>query len=151
MSLRAALDRIVALQLGLSITDPVVVKVKRAYKLIPSQAEQLNDLPAFINNVTYLRSRAMNAQRTVYYRVDMDCAVAPFTVEDDRNADIVVALWEQFFDDLSKDIRLGGTVTLALFEENSSELPSQLSWGGLNYLGFRASLMLQLNENFEIS
>ena len=39
MSLRTALDRIIVLQKAVSITDPITITVKKAYKLVPPESQ----------------------------------------------------------------------------------------------------------------
>ena len=147
MSLRTALDRIIVLQEAVSITDPITITVKKAYKLVPPQSQELPDLPAFINIVNYVGQSASGGMRTLRYRVIMQCVVAKMTVEDDRSADIAVALWEKTLDDFSHDLSLNGTVTLALFEENGPGIPGVLDRGD-HYIGFEAVLNIRITEAF---
>lgn len=147
MSLRTALDRIIVIQAAVSITDPVTTSIKRAYKLSPDQSEELADLPCVMNNVFYVGQEASAQMRTLRYRVQMQCMVAKSGIEDDRSGDIAVALWEKLLDDFSRDIMLAGTVTLALFEEGSSPMPALLD-RGTKYIGFEATLNIQITEAF---
>lgn len=151
MSLRTALDRIVAIQEAVSITDPATVTIKQAYKLVSSQTQQLPDLPAIINTVSYVGQVASAGMRTLSYRVQMDCAVAKMTVEDDRSADIAVALWEQMLDDFCEDVTLAGTVTLALFEDTGTPIPADVIWNNMHYVGFGAVLNIRITTPFNFS
>lgn len=150
MSLRGALDRLIVLEAAVSVTSPVTISVAKAYKLVPPQSQELADLPCMMNICTFISSEMMNGMRTLYYRVQIQCAVAKLGVEDDRSADIAVALWEKLLDDLGADISLNGNVNLALFEEESSEIPAVLD-RGVKYVGFSANLRLRTTAAFTAS
>lgn len=120
-----ALDRIAAVQLGLSITSPIAETIKRVYRVPPRQSDSLSDLPCFINTVDLPEVHwGVNAQRNRTYVVGMQLFV------DDANKDVgrevalsfLEALIVAFHDDVtlngnctSQTIR-GGSPTLAILE-----------------------------------
>lgn len=109
MSLRDALDALVLLEQGVSITDPVTTSIRKAYKIIPAQSEQAPVTP-FAQNVWTLREqrRFPGGWYERFYRVRIDIVTRDQDI--DRAADIVTALAEQLQDDLDQHIRLNQTI-----------------------------------------
>jgi hypothetical protein len=147
MSLRTALDRLIAIQAGLTIADPAAVAVKRAYKYNPPASVQLPDLPAFLNEWTMLPVEAGASMRTRRFLVEMSCAVALVGPEDDRSADVATALFEALLDAWGADITLARTVTLSNLRGGEPTI-GVIQRGGLLYIGFTAVLDLQITDAF---
>lgn len=108
MDIRSALDRIVAIQQSLSITSPVALSIKRAYKYVPPQEAAL-DLPCWQNSWTMVSETRGFGSREQLYTVNMQLLVAD--ADQDRAADIATAFHVALVDALDNDRTLGGTVT----------------------------------------
>src|SRR3989304_8759276 len=93
LTLRDALDRIVVLQAGLTIADPVAETIKRAYKYTPSQSSAAPDRPFWMNTWTLIaQNRKPNGWDQPLYVVRMQLCV--HDAELDRAADIATAFPE---------------------------------------------------------
>ena len=108
MDIRSALDRIIATQDGLSITDPATVSILKAYKYSPPASEQLPDLPAFTNDWSLTRYDRHTGLRIRFYTVHMQLFV--YDADQDRAADIATAFHEKLLTQLDADVTLNNTV-----------------------------------------
>lgn len=146
MSLRTALDRIIVLQEALTITDPVNLTVKKAYKFVPPASVQVPDLPCCFNSVSLVSIEGNASMRTRRFQVLMQCPVARMTVEDDISMDIATALFEQAVDDFGHDIALQSMVTLVTMR-GAEPTVGRMEWGQA-YIGWQAYLDLQITDAF---
>jgi hypothetical protein len=148
MDIASAMDRIVAIELGLSISQPVAVTVKRAYKYPPAMNVALPSTPAWVNTWTLTRYQRMSGKRTHEYAVN-----AQLHVEDanqDRAAEIATNFYVAFIAALDADVTLnhtavlhtprGGDPTLVLFER-----------AGKGYVGLNLFLDLFLEDATQFS
>lgn len=108
MALRDALDRLVALEEAVSITDPTTTSIRKAWKTVPPEGTRAPVTPLAINVWTFAQREAFQSLSRRFYTIRIDIATHDRDV--DRAADIVTALTEQFLDDLDQDITLNGNV-----------------------------------------
>jgi hypothetical protein len=135
MSIRAIMDQIVTIQEGLSITEPVNLSVKRAYKYLPPQNQTLTDLPVWVNHWQMNNTEwDPGDMREVEYSVNMMLAVAEATVEMDRAADIAASFWEATLKAFRDDVKLGGTNRIQKLRGEGPTSP-RLTWAGKAYVG----------------
>lgn len=134
MSIRGALDRIVTIQGGLSIADPVKLSVKKAWKYIPPQNKTLPETPAWMNAWRFVEQERISGLRSLQYSVNMRLAAADAMVEQNRGADIATAFWEAAFTAFDGDIRLGNTAVNSRLRSEGPTLVV-IEFGGKTYIG----------------
>ena len=93
MNIRAALDRLVAIQGGLSITDPTATSISTAYKYVPRQDTTLPGTPCWMNDWTLIREERHIDMRIQFYTVHMQLFVRD--ADQDQAADIASAFMEK--------------------------------------------------------
>lgn len=148
MSIRAALTRITAIQAGLSITDPLTLAVKRAYRFGPAPYAALPDLPCWTNSFAHDRTEVGVGMRVLHYVVRMQFAAAQATVEDDRASDIAAAFYQAALDAFCQDVDLADNVTMSTPRGGEGGVPAIIDRGGQKYVGFEMLLDVQITESF---
>ncbi|MCY4107885.1 MAG: hypothetical protein OXG11_02535 [Chloroflexi bacterium] len=143
MNIRAALGRLVAIQGGLSITDPIAVSVGAAYKYVPRQSTTLPATPSWMNDWTLIREERHIDMRIQFYTVHMQLFVRD--ADQDQAADVASAFMEKTVEALDADVTLNGTVTRQSLRGGEPTLVS-LERGGLSYIGLDLFLDLEMKE-----
>ena len=143
MNIRAALGRLVAIQGGLSITDPIAVSVGTAYKYVPRQSTTLPATPSWMNDWTLIREERHIDMRIQFYTVHMQLFVRD--ADQDQAADVASAFMEKTVEALDADVTLNGTVTRQSLRGGEPTLVS-LERGGLSYIGLDLFLDLEMKE-----
>jgi hypothetical protein len=146
MTIRAALDKLVTLEKSLSITSPMALSVKDAYKYIPPQTHTLIELPVWmntwrLNEMSWLPGN----QRMSSYSVNMRLAAISATVEQDRGADIATSFWEALIKALRNDVKLGGTIDQHKLRSEGPTLVV-LEFAGKAYIGLDVWLDIDVIE-----
>ena len=150
MNIRAALDRLVVIQAGLSITDPTEVSIGTAYKYVPRQDTTLPDTPSWMNDWTLIREERHIDMRIQFYTVHMQLFVRD--ADQDQAADIASAFMEKAVEALDADVTLAGAVTRQSLRGGEPTLVSlKLSSGPANaaflsYIGLDLFLDLEMKE-----
>ncbi len=143
MNIRAALDRLVVIQAGLSITDPTEVSIGTAYKYVPRQDTTLPDTPSWMNDWTLIREERHIDMRIQFYTVHMQLFVRD--ADQDQAADIASAFMEKAVEALDADVTLAGAVTRQSLRGGEPTLVS-LERAGLSYIGLDLFLDLEMKE-----
>ena len=143
MNIRAALDRLVAIQGGLSITDPTATSISTAYKYVPRQDTTLPGTPCWMNDWTLIREERHIDMRIQFYTVHMQLFVRD--ADQDQAADIASAFMEKTVEALDADVTLAGAVTRQSLRGGEPTLVS-LERGGLSYIGLDLFLDLEMKE-----
>jgi hypothetical protein len=131
-SIRTAMDRIVSIQGGLSITSPVSSTISKAYKYPPPGRTML-DTPCFVNWPELTQyDRGMLRQRIYQVRVQL------FVLDPDadRAGDIAVAFQDKFAIALDNDLTLAiaGVPSCTLWRNLRGGV-RLLEWNALSYIG----------------
>lgn len=113
MSIAATIDALVAIEEGLSITEPVDMSVKRAIDSYPDSNQPVpdSDLPAWLNEWevapggTWLAGEA----REIDYVIHAMLLVGDTNTELNRRMRIATKFWEAFVTALKSNINLGNT------------------------------------------
>jgi hypothetical protein len=143
MDIRSALDRIIAIQDGLAITDPIAEDVKKAYKYVPRANVTLTDVPAFTNEWTLTSLDRFVSFRIQNYTVHMQLFVEDADI--DRAADIASSFHKELIDALDADIALNNTVTQHSLRGGNPTLVG-LERAGKIYIGLDLFLDLEMKE-----
>ena len=143
MNIRAALDRLVAIQGGLSITDPTATSISTAYKYVPRQDTTLPGTPCWMNDWTLIREERHIDMRIQFYTVHMQLFVRD--ADQDQAADIASAFMEKTVEALDADVTLAGAVTRQSLRGGEPTLVS-LERAGLSYIGLDLFLDLEMKE-----
>jgi hypothetical protein len=146
MTIRAALDKLVTLEKGLSITSPVNLSVKDAHKYIPPQTHNVVETPVWmnawrLNEMSWLPGN----QRMSSYSINMRLAAISATVEQDRGADIATSFWEALIKALRNDVNLGGTIDQHKLRSEGPTLVV-LEFAGKAYIGLDVWLDIDVIE-----
>jgi len=139
-SIDTALDRIVALQLALTITSPIAETVKSALKEPPPLMSALPDMPCWINWLEYPAYQRSNSMRERQYIVHMQL----FVRDMDRGSGIARAFKDKLDVALDDDITLAGACTL---QRNLRGAERELEWAGVRFRGL--DLMLDVILGYE--
>lgn len=142
-NIRAALDKLILLQAGLSISSPASIAVKKAYKYVPDRNISLPDTPCWMNTFTHVRRERHHGQRDDFYIVN--CRLAVNDADLDRAADIATAFHEAFADALDGNVTLNGTVVVANLRGGDPTLVL-VDWGGQSYVGLNEFVDLEIIE-----
>ena len=146
MNIRDAMDRIVAIQEAMTISDaPIDVSVKTAWKYVPPQSTLMPELPAWTNSWTLIREDRFISMRVQIYTVQMQLFVAKLSAEDDVSFDIATAFMTSIVDDFDADVSLNGTVTEARLRGGPDTL-AILDRGGDRFAGLDLFLDLEMKE-----
>lgn len=141
MNIRNALDRIVTVQEGLAITDPVTLSMSRVYKLPPPKNSALPDTPAMINTVeldpTVFASSLLRRKYVVRMQLFAKSA------DEDWAADIALAFEEELIRAFAKDVTLEGRITNIVQIEGELGL---LEWAGKAYPGLDYRMQIDMSE-----
>jgi len=139
----SALDRIIAIQGGLSITSPITESIKVAYKYSPAANVGLPDAPAFFNEWTLEREERHVSMRIQYYTVHMQLLVRDADLN--RAADIATAFHVALVDAFDADVQMNNTVTQSSLRGGSPTLAGFVR-NNINYIGLDLFLDLELKE-----
>ena len=143
MNIRAALDRLVVIQGGLSITDPIAASISAAYKYVPRQDTALPSTPCWMNDWTLIREERHIDMRIQLYTVHMQLFVRD--ADQDQAADIASAFMEKTVEALDADVTLAGAVTRQSLRGGEPTLVS-LERAGLSYIGLDLFLDMEMKE-----
>jgi len=143
MDIRSALDRIIVIQDGLAITDPITADVKKAYKYVPRANVILTDVPAFTNAWTLTSLERFIGYRIQNYTVHMQLFVEDANI--DQAADIASSFHKELIDALDADIALNNTVTQHSLRGGNPTLVG-LERAGKIYIGLDLFLDLEMKE-----
>lgn len=139
-----ALDRIAAVQLGLSITSPVAETIKRVYRVAPKQSDALSDRPCFINTVDVPEVHwGANAQRHRMYTVGMQLVVDD--ADKDVGREIALSFLEALIVAFHDDLTLNFTCTSQVLRGGSPTL-AILTWGGRDYVGLQLFMDVRIYD-----
>lgn len=143
MDIRSALDRLVAIEKDIAITEPARLAVKRAYKYFPPQSVAVPDLPCFMNSWTLVEERRGISLREQRYTVNIQF----FAGEGDQDytADVASAFMAAFMDALDADVSLGGAVTDSDLRGGNPTL-AILERAGRSYIGLNLFLDLTMKD-----
>jgi hypothetical protein len=146
VTIRAALDKLVILEKALSITSPVTLAVKEAFKYIPPQTHNVVETPVWmnawqLNDMSWLPGN----QRMSSYSINMRLAAISAMVEQDRGADIATAFWEALIKALRNDVKLGGTIDQHKLRSQGPTLVV-MEFGGKAYIGLDVWLDIDVIE-----
>jgi len=140
-SIRLALDALAALELGLSIADPIVASPHRAWKYMPAQEAVLPDGITWANVWTLTDISYQPSNQVEHYDVNVKLYIKDADVE--RAADIATAFYQAFLNALGQSLTLGGTVKSHEMHGGDPTLAG-LSRGGMSYMGLDLHLLLTL-------
>lgn len=140
-----ALDRIAAVQAGLTITSPVALSIKRSYRVPPSQSKMLSDLPCFINTVDMPAVQWLpNQQRARTYTVLMQLFVGD--ADSDRGREIALSFLEAMITAFHDDLTLNGTCTNQRLRGGTPTL-ARFSWAGSEFVGIQVLMDVFLRDS----
>jgi len=146
MSIRTIMDKIVAIQGKLSITDPGVVEVKKVWKYVPPQNMTITDIPCWMNTWTVGKCIwGAGNQREVPYRVNMKLLAADATQQQDKAADIATAFWGEALKAFQDDHMLGGDDRIQDLEGGEPTLII-IDYGTRSYVGLNLFLNILVSE-----
>lgn len=133
-AINSALTRIAAIQAGLSITLPVAVSTKRAYRYPPSRDKALTDFPCWINMPRLVRVEPHIGLLVRWYTVRMQVFVQEADL--DRGAEIAQELVEAAIVEFTKpsNLDLNGNVTNTSIRGADPTI-GMLEWAGHGYPG----------------
>lgn len=147
MNIRTALDRIVTLQLALTITAPITASIKAAHKYPPNRGIALPDTPCWMNSWTLDRVEREYRTRHAFYEVSAQL----FVLDTDLNraADIATAFHVAFMDALDTSASINDDAAIARWDHGGSGRASDptlslLDWAGKSYIGLSEFLRLEL-------
>ena len=114
MDIRTALDALVKVEEGLSITEPSTVRVAKAYKFVPPQSVSIAaNLPTWTNDFTLTSYEGNVSQSVTLYTVHAQLFIGDG--DQDVNADIAASFMTAFLTAMSAASQLvdaNGTPTV---------------------------------------
>lgn len=147
MDITTALDRLVALELGLSIAAPVVLSTKRAHAFPPNRQQALTETATWVNTWTLNRIEwtlsGTTANRQEFYTVTAQLFVLDADLN--RGAATASAFLPAFLSALGADFTLGGTVLFADARGGDPTL-GLLEWAAQGYPGLTLLIDLELQN-----
>ncbi len=141
----SALERIVAVQEGLTITSPSRESVARVHLLPPDRNKTLADIPCFINTARLHPTQFGASLLQRRYTVRMQFFAGPPT---NHSALVAMAFEEKLIRAFAADVTLAGACT-NLREIRASDGTDGLvryEWGKVSYFGFDYELDVQFAE-----
>ena len=141
------MDKIVAIQADLSISDPSPLAVKKVWKYVPPQSVTVTDIPCWMN--TWAVGRCIwypGDMREVPYRVNMKLLAVDAIARQDEAADIATAFWEETLKAFRDDPMLGGTDRIQDLEGGDPTL-AVVDYGGKSYVGLNLFLDILVIES----
>lgn len=146
MNIRAALDRIVAIEAGLMIAEPFLISVKRAFKYVPKASQSVTEYPVFYNVWTFVGEKRASNLRTQLYTVNMQLLAAPIEPDQDIAADIASAFHDALVNAFDGDVTLNGTVTRQELRGGDPTLVRFQPGGSPSFMGLNLFLDIQMIE-----
>jgi hypothetical protein len=149
-TIAAALERIYAIEAGLTISSPQTMSVKRVYDFFPSSSQVISDLPCFTNQLTVLpvdRTHMMR-RREREYEVAIQFYAGISQPDDERNGQVALQFLNAAIEAFDADVSLAGQVTLSLLRGGTPTAPIILEQAGKAYIGFEAVLEIRSEEDF---
>jgi len=150
MGLRAVMAELVKLEELLTIADPVVQRVAKAYLIAPGRNTAL-ETPCFMNWPDAASELRMGKVRQDAITIQVDFLA--YDADFDRGAEIALAFfdiaWAAFDSQRPAGTRLGGTVSYLTLRAERPLLET-IEWGGQGYPGFHLFLDLVLFEESDI-
>ena len=143
MDIRSALDNLIVIQAGLSITDPITESIAAAYKYVPPANVALPDTPCWTNEWTLNEVQRFVNLRIQTYTVHMQLFVLDADL--DAAADIASAFHAKMVTALDADVSLGQTITQQSLRGGSPTLAS-LVRSNQAYIGLDLFLDLEMKE-----
>ncbi len=144
MDIRSALDRIVVVQGGLAITDPITASVQKAWKYVPSRRATLADTPAFTNSWRLVSTESGNSLFRRQYTVNMQLFVND--ADTDRAADIASSFEQALHVAFNADKRLENTVTRQTIYGGDPTL-ALLEYAKKTYVGLDLFMDIWMNDD----
>ena len=118
-TIRAALTRLTALQAALEITDPIPVKVRKAWKYAPPSKVVIAPY-SWVNDWSLNEMKRGSSLLSRWYTVSVQFWAGEPTEE--ISADVATAFEAVFIDALNADVRLGGAAVHTELRGNSPTL-----------------------------
>lgn len=153
MNIRDTHSYLVTLLQGLSITAPVSLTVKKAWKFTPPARVALGDLPCAISGYQLTAVRFLPAFLEQDYTVHIQLFIAPATAEQDQSEDIASAFLDALITSLSGHQRLNGNVSViralrgaGVNNSGGAETLTLLEWASIGYVGLDLFLDLTLKQ-----
>lgn len=146
--IRDALDRLVAVQAAVVISDPAAMDVRKAYRYFPDPQIEI-PLRSFQNEWTMGEVKAEQAIRTLPYQIRTQFLAGEMLSDTARNEDIATAFWEAYVDAVCASVRSGGRFEgLILRLRGAEPTLGRIDRGGKAYVGFEAFLTVELTTGF---
>lgn len=139
-AVRTAITALVAVQESVSITDPAIASIKKAYPTIP-KGDGMPDLPCFMNFPKPMRVSHIAGSRAQRWQVRSQLFV--YDASQAWAADVVLALLTAYIDKLSDALTLNG-LNVILDEASGSEVPLKLEYAGRSFVGAEFTIVLQV-------
>lgn len=165
MNIRDALNRIVGIQEGLSVTltdlngvmkdPPLVVAVKRAYRYWPDSAHAIDpkDTPCWINNWDAPETLFGSVMNRGVFTVQM--GLLCYDEDGDSAADLASAFYPEVVQAFSENIKLGGAEGISVLRLRGASPTladfGQPATGGNSFIGLHLFLDLQMHKSQAMS
>lgn len=147
--LTALLDRIVEIESGLVITEPIPATVTKAYRYFLDPQSSLPGPRVFQNEWTMqpIDPARMMTLRELTFVVRMQFIAGPSLPDAERTIDIGTSFFEAALAAFCGDVSLNGTATRALLRGEEPTL-GLITRGGATYIGWEAFLDIQIRQSF---
>lgn len=131
--IRAALDRIKAVEETLSITSPLAQSIERVYKYVPSRLA-MPEVPCFIHTYSLAEVQHLpNAQRKQMYVIRTQFLSGD--ADQDKASDIASAFLEKWVDAFSADLTLNGACSGPIRMRGGDPTLTALEYAGKSWIG----------------
>jgi len=141
MDIRSALTQLIAVQDGLSITDPIVASIEKAWTYMIPQNSIAPDTPCWMNTWRMDREERGSSVRRQFYTINMQLLVRD--ADQERAADIATAFHVALVTALDGNLTLSGSVKTQTLRGGDPTL-FVVDRGGLAFIGLDEFLDLEL-------
>jgi len=147
-TIRAALAAIVSIQEALTITDPLAVTVKKAWKYFPPEDMGAVETPFWMNAFTAHPTDVRFGYAERNFTVHMMMLVKD--ADEERAADIATAFYESLEDAHIANRSLSQTVVDSQLRGAEPTITTAM-WAGVRHIALEAFLDLVMKEGVEVS
>lgn len=148
MKIRDVIGALVTLQSGLSITDPEVVAIAKAYNYFPPQEMTLTDTPCWANEYKLVGIERSPSRFAQEYIIHSQLFVQ--NADDERAADIATEFLAEYLDALNQNVTLetspGNPTCVQAFPAGGDPTLALLDRAGIKFIGLDMLLYVQLSD-----
>lgn len=144
--IRTTLDRLIVIQAAVSITEPSIQAIQKAWKYVAPQSATIPETPCFMNDYTLRREQRAPSLRVSGWTIRSHLYV--FDADLEVAMDIATALFEKYRNDLGADTNLSRNISGGGQLRGSDPTIGTIERAGRAYMAVECFLDFEIKESF---